>query len=92
MTDLKDVRAVDPQNSKIVRFTDNSPKEGDYVPEDQTPKPLILDPEGVPYRKVHEGDSDPVGDGEPVPMTEEDLKALDELAESLKEEAYDNGK
>ena len=92
MAERKEIRVVDPQNSKIVRFTDNSPKDGDYVPEDQVTKPLFLDAEGAPYSAVYEGDTDPIGDGERQPMTEEDVKALDELAERLKEEANDYGK
>lgn len=91
MTELKDVRAVDPHNSKIVRFTDNSPKEGDFVPEEQIPKPLILGPDGAPYAAVYAEDSSYIGDGDPVPMTEADQKALEELKQSLKEEAYDDG-
>ena len=46
--------AVDPGNSKRVRFTDNSAKEGDFYPEDQSPEPIALDPAGSPYSQVVE--------------------------------------
>lgn len=92
MEDKNLLVAVDPVNSKKVRFTDNSPKDGDYVPEDQVAKPLLLNAKGAPYSAVYEGDTDQVGDGERMPLTEEDLKALDELAERLKEEANDHSK
>ena len=45
---------VDPENEKTVRFTDNSAKESDFYPEDQTPKPLFLDPAGAPYALLDE--------------------------------------
>ena len=56
MSDLKEKIVEDPENGKKVRFTDNSAKKeaGDFYPEDQTPKPLILDPAGAPYSEVRE--------------------------------------
>ncbi len=43
-------------SSKTVRFTDNSAKtdgkEPDFYPEDQSDKPLDLDPAGVPYTQL----------------------------------------
>lgn len=47
---------VDPESEKVVRFTDNSAKDGDFYPQDQTPKPLFLGPSGEPYIYMDLGD------------------------------------
>lgn len=63
MADLKEKVVEDPENGKKVRFTDNSAKAeaGDFYPEDQTPKPLILDPAGAPYSEWRELDGYEIG-------------------------------
>ena len=60
--------AVDPHTSLEVRFTENGLKDGDFYPDDQTPKPLFLNPAGVPYSMLEElgvpddGEEDAVDD------------------------------
>ena len=46
--------AVDPESGNIVRFTENGPKEGDFVPACQEPGELLLDPAGMPYQMMPE--------------------------------------
>lgn len=47
---------MDPHTNLEVRFTDNGLKDGDFYPDDQTPKPLILNPAGAPYSELAELD------------------------------------
>lgn len=56
--------AVDPENDKKVRFTDNSAKEGDFYPKDQIQKPLFLDPSGAPYSEWKELNGYEIGQDE----------------------------
>lgn len=58
--------AVDPHTNLEVRFTENDLKDEDFYPEDQTPKPLILNPAGVPYSQLSELDIPDDGEEEPV--------------------------
>lgn len=47
----------DPASGNVVRFTDNGPKEGDYMPEIQYPMPVELGSDGKPvFFGAFEGD------------------------------------
>lgn len=41
---------IDWVSGNPIRKTDNTAKESDSYPEYQYPKPMFLDPQGVPYR------------------------------------------
>lgn len=57
---------VDPMSDNVVRFTENGLKDEDFYPDDQTPKPLFLNPAGVPYSMLNELDIPDDGEEEPV--------------------------
>lgn len=67
MANFGNAIAVDPHSKLKVRFTDNSAKtdgkEPDFYPEDQSDKPLDLDPAGVPYTQLEVLGYSEYGDG-----------------------------
>lgn len=56
MPRIRNQVAVDPHTSLEVRFTENGLKDEDFYPDDQTAKPLFLNPAGVPYSMLNELD------------------------------------
>lgn len=66
MPKIRNQVAVDPHTNLEVRFTENGLKDEDFYPEDQTPKPLILNAAGVPYSQLNELDISDDGEEDEV--------------------------
>lgn len=57
-------RMVDWLSGNEIRKTDNSAKEEDFYPADQSASPLYLDPLGIPYSQLRELGHNDLGDGD----------------------------